>query len=41
MGEIKITRINHVGIPISNRKKTLPFYRDVLGLNVIPSQVDG
>ena len=41
MGEIKITRINHVGIPISDRKKTLPFYRDVLGLNVIPSQVDG
>ena len=41
LGEIKITRINHVGIPISNRKKTLPFYRDVLGLNVIPSQVDG
>lgn len=40
MSEIKVTRINHVGIPISTRKNTLPFYRDVLGLKVIASQVD-
>ncbi|NQW17167.1 MAG: VOC family protein [Chloroflexi bacterium] len=40
MAGIKITRINHVGIPITDRKKTLPFYRDLLGINVIPSQVD-
>ena len=40
MAEIKITRINHVGIPISDRAKTLPFYRDILGLNIIASQVD-
>ena len=40
MAEIKVTRINHVGIPISDRAKTLPFYRDILGLNIIASQVD-
>ena len=40
MKEIKITRINHVGIPITNRQKSLPFYRDILGLRIIPSQVD-
>lgn len=40
MGEIKIKRVNHVAYPISDRKKSLPFYRDVLGLDVIPSMVD-
>ena len=40
MTGISIIRINHVGIPITDRKKTLPFYRDLLGISVIPSQVD-
>tara|TARA_B100001750_G_C15504892_1_gene599709 strand:+ start:1623 stop:2057 length:435 start_codon:yes stop_codon:yes gene_type:complete len=40
LSKIKISRINHVGIPITDRKKTLPFYRDILGLKIIPSQVD-
>jgi metallothiol transferase len=37
---IRITRLNHVALPISDRRKTLPFYRDLLGLKVIPSMVD-
>lgn len=40
MTGMNITRINHVAYPISDRGKTLPFYRDVLGLAVIPSMVD-
>src|SRR6266498_2824115 len=40
MAGIRITRVNHVALPISDRRKTLPFYRDVLGLKVIPSMVD-
>ena len=40
MADIEITRVNHVAFPISDRKKTLPFYRDVLGISIIPSMVD-
>ncbi|MDA1257634.1 MAG: VOC family protein [Chloroflexi bacterium] len=40
MAGITITGFNHVAYPISTRQKTLPFYRDVLGLAVIPSMVD-
>ena len=40
MTSIRITGFNHVAVPISDRRKTLPFYRDVLGLKVIPSMVD-
>src|SRR5436190_2016136 len=40
MAGIRITRVNHVALPISDRRKALPFYRDVLGLKVIPSMVD-
>ena len=32
MTSIRITGFNHVAVPISDRRKTLPFYRDVLGL---------
>lgn len=39
-GEIHVQRVNHVGIPISDRKKSLAFWRDVVGLQVIPSMVD-
>ena len=37
---IRIKTINHVGIPIWDRRVSLPFYRDILGLQVIPSMVD-
>ena len=37
---IRIKTINHVGIPIWDRRVSLRFYRDVLGLQVIPSMVD-
>lgn len=33
----KMKSINHVGIPIKDRKESLPFYRDTLGLKVIPA----
>ena len=37
---IQIKTINHVGIPIWDRRVSLKFYRDALGLQVIPSMVD-
>ena len=37
---MKIKTINHVGIPVKDRKVALEFYRDILGLEVIPSMVD-
>ena len=40
MAGIQIRRVNHVGLPIADRSKSLPFYRDLLGLKVIPSMVD-
>ena len=40
MDGIRIKRVNHVAFPITDRKKSLPFYRDILGFNVIPSMVD-
>ena len=40
MAAIRVTRINHVAVPIADRRKALPFYRDLLGLKVIPSMVD-
>tara|TARA_B110000263_G_scaffold205044_1_gene185489 strand:- start:56 stop:493 length:438 start_codon:yes stop_codon:yes gene_type:complete len=38
--KIKIKKINHVAIPINDRKKSLSLYKDFLGLTVIPSMVD-
>ncbi len=37
---MKIRTINHVGLPVKDRKIALKFYRDILGLEVIPSMVD-
>lgn len=37
---IRVKTINHVGIPIGDRRVSLRFYRDILGLQVIPSMVD-
>ncbi|HJM54561.1 MAG TPA: VOC family protein [Dehalococcoidia bacterium] len=41
MAGITITGFNHIAYPISTRHHTLPLYRDILGLAVIPSMVDG
>jgi len=38
--DIRIRTINHVGIPIWDRRVSLRFYRNILGLQVIPSMVD-
>lgn len=40
MAGIQIRRINHVALPIGDRRESLPFYRDLLGLKFIPSMVD-
>tara|TARA_B110000438_G_scaffold281472_1_gene307674 strand:- start:1764 stop:2201 length:438 start_codon:yes stop_codon:yes gene_type:complete len=38
--KIKIKKINHVAIPINDRKKSFSLYKDFLGLTIIPSMVD-
>ncbi len=40
MAKIHIKTVNHVGIPISDRKRSMKMWRDLIGLNVIPNQVD-
>lgn len=40
MKTMKIKTINHVGLPVRDRKVALKFYRDILRLEVIPSMVD-
>ena len=40
MAPITIKTVNHIAIPIRDRRISLPFYRDVMGLEVIPSMVD-
>jgi catechol 2,3-dioxygenase-like lactoylglutathione lyase family enzyme len=37
MPEFRMNRIQHVMFPISDRKKALPFYRDLLGLKIVPA----
>ena len=39
--EFHMNRIQHIMYPISDRKKTLPFYRDLLGLHLVPAFEDG
>ncbi len=41
MAGFKVESINHVGLPISDRAKSLAFYRDIIGLQVIPHEIDG
>lgn len=41
MARIKIKTVNHVGLPIADRKRAMKMYRDSLGLNVIPHQIEG
>ena len=38
--KIKIKKINHVGISINDRTKSLNLYKDLLGLEIIPSMID-
>ena len=38
---VRIKTINHIGIPITDRKRSLPFYRDLAGLELIPAMEDG
>ena len=40
MAVIKVNTVNHVGVPVKDRKRAFAFYRDLLGLKVIPSMVD-
>jgi catechol 2,3-dioxygenase-like lactoylglutathione lyase family enzyme len=40
VAKIKLLTVNHVGVPIKDRRVSLKFYRDLLGLRVIPSMVD-
>ena len=37
---IKVKTVNHVGVPVKDRKRAFAFYCDLLGLKVIPSMVD-
>ncbi|MDA1257635.1 MAG: VOC family protein [Chloroflexi bacterium] len=39
--EFRMKRVQHVMFPISARKKTLPFYRDLLGLHIVPAFENG
>lgn len=41
MARIKIRTINHQSMPIRDRQRALGFWRDLLGLEVIPNQEGG
>lgn len=41
MTAFKLTKVNHVAYPIQDRRRSISFYRDLLGVEVIPSMVDG
>ena len=41
MPKIKITTINHQSMPVRDRERALGFWRDLLGLEVIPAQEGG
>jgi catechol 2,3-dioxygenase-like lactoylglutathione lyase family enzyme len=36
-----VEKINHVGIPTEDRRKSIAFFRDLIGLEVIPHEIDG
>lgn len=38
MNRIKILKINHQSMPIRDRKRALGFWRDLLGLELVPTQ---
>lgn len=37
----RIKTINHIGVPITDRREALPFYRDMVGLKLIPAMENG
>ncbi|MDP5877147.1 MAG: VOC family protein [Dehalococcoidia bacterium] len=39
--EFHMNRVQHVMFPISDREDALPFYRDLLGLHIVPAFEDG
>ena len=41
MRDFKVEKINHVGIPTYDRAKSISFFRDLMGLEVIPHEIDG
>ncbi|SVB86757.1 uncharacterized protein METZ01_LOCUS239611 [marine metagenome] len=41
MAKIQINTINHQSMPMRNRTRALVFWRDLLGLKVIPAQESG
>jgi catechol 2,3-dioxygenase-like lactoylglutathione lyase family enzyme len=40
MAKIKVRKVNHVAVAVKDRRASLKFYRDLLGLEVIPSMVE-
>ena len=41
MPNFKVEKINHVGIPTDDRGASIAFFRDLIGLEVIPHEIDG
>ena len=41
MPNFKVETINHVGIPTDDRAASIAFFRDLIGLEVIPHEIDG
>ena len=40
MRAFRVEKINHVGIPTDDREASIAFFRDLIGLEVIPHQID-
>jgi catechol 2,3-dioxygenase-like lactoylglutathione lyase family enzyme len=41
MAKIKINTIHHQSMPIRDRQRALGFWRDLLGMKIIPAQEGG
>ncbi len=41
MAGFKVEKINHVGIPTDDRAASIAFFRDLIGLEVIPHEIEG
>ena len=41
MPTFKVEKINHVGIPTDDRASSIAFFRDLIGLEVIPHEIEG
>ncbi|MEX0762232.1 MAG: VOC family protein [Dehalococcoidia bacterium] len=40
MPKIKVNTVNHHGVPVKDRNAAFKFYKDLLGLDILPSMVD-